>query len=86
MDKAKIEEAEQPSAVKGNYVKKKESKAKSTAQQREVHNAVTIDQAVTTRWVFPFACPLYAPRVTLYRAEAIDRDYSYCGSRMIAFR
>ena len=65
MYKPEIEEAEKPSAVEGNYVKKKESKATSIAQQEEVHNAVTTDQVVTTRWVFPFASSPYAPRVTL---------------------
>ena len=63
--KSEIEEAETPSAAEGNYVKKKESKATSITQQKEVHNAVTNDQGVTMMWVFPFAYFPYAP-VSIY--------------------
>ena len=49
MTKSEIEGVETPSAVEGNYVKKKESKAKPKTQQKEAYNAVMIDQAANMR-------------------------------------
>lgn len=47
--KSEIEEAETQIAVEGNYVKKKESKATSIIQQKEVYNALTTEQAIPMR-------------------------------------